>query len=94
MTSNRYSTALLVKCFMFFIASFQLAVTAGHGAGEGVEKPPEMEFEAVDRPSPDVDFTVTAHDFGTVVQNQELPHTFSFRNTGDDTLRIKNVRAT
>ena len=94
MTRNRHSAALLVKCLIFFFISFQLATPTGCAAGEEAEKPATMEIKLIDRPAPDIEFAETVHDFGTVVQNQELLHTFPFRNTGDDTLRIKNVRAT
>ncbi|OQY29830.1 MAG: hypothetical protein B6244_02405 [Candidatus Cloacimonetes bacterium 4572_55] len=33
------------------------------------------------------------HDFGTISQGETVVHAFPFRNPGDDTLRILNVKA-
>ena len=43
-------------------------------------------------PPPQIDFTETEFDFGELNQNMEVTHIFKFRNTGMDTLVIKNVR--
>lgn len=40
-----------------------------------------------------IEFDETEFDFGELNQNYEASHIFKFKNTGDDTLIIKNVRA-
>lgn len=34
-----------------------------------------------------------SYDFGTVSQGESVEHAFAFKNAGDDTLRILNVKA-
>jgi hypothetical protein len=41
-----------------------------------------------------IQFDSEKHDFGKVKQGKVLTHTFKFKNAGDDTLVIKNVRTT
>ncbi len=40
-----------------------------------------------------INFQETKHDFGKVVQGVELVYEYKFKNDGEDTLVIKNVRA-
>ncbi|MBI4723219.1 MAG: DUF1573 domain-containing protein [Candidatus Stahlbacteria bacterium] len=42
---------------------------------------------------PQIELTETEFDFGEVNQNMELTHTFKFKNTGAETLVVKNIRA-
>jgi len=42
---------------------------------------------------PKITFTETNHDFGKVEKGVELAYEFRFKNEGEDTLVIKNVRA-
>ncbi|MCP4136934.1 MAG: DUF1573 domain-containing protein [bacterium] len=44
--------------------------------------------------SPTIKFESPKHDFGVVKQNQKLKHIFTFKNTGQKTLKIEKVKAT
>lgn len=44
--------------------------------------------------TPAIVFDESAHDFGDQPQNAALKHTFTFKNTGDATLKIEKVRTT
>ncbi len=43
--------------------------------------------------APEIQFNEIVHNFGEVYQQETLKHTFTFRNIGPGTLRIKKVKA-
>jgi hypothetical protein len=43
--------------------------------------------------SPQIHFDHITFDFGRVIQGQKVSHVFEFKNIGDETLNIKNVKA-
>ncbi len=43
--------------------------------------------------APKIQFDEKQHDFGKHPQNAKLKHTFTFKNTGEDTLFIEKVKA-
>ena len=49
--------------------------------------------QAADTQAPKIQFSETAHDFGKSMPNQELKHSFTFKNTGKATLIIEDVKA-
>jgi len=44
--------------------------------------------------NPHIVFEETEHDFGTLGKQQTVKHTFVFKNEGDDTLVIENIKTT
>lgn len=44
-------------------------------------------------PSPQIEFEDTEVHLGLVKEGDKVTHTYTFRNTGGDTLRIEKVRA-
>jgi hypothetical protein len=54
-------------------------------AGQSPEQP---------QPQPRIEFGQTSFDFGAIYQNDEVIHVFAFRNTGNATLEIENVKST
>ena len=44
-------------------------------------------------PSPRIEFTEAAFDFGTMYQNEEVTHLFTFRNVGKALLKIGKVKS-
>lgn len=53
-----------------------------------------QEQAAAPQGGPRIVFEETSHDFGTVGQSQSVKHVFKFKNAGDATLVISNVRTT
>jgi hypothetical protein len=45
------------------------------------------------KPAPQIKFAEEEYDFGTAEEGALLKHVFKFKNTGNDTLRIKQVKA-
>ena len=43
--------------------------------------------------APKIQFAETSHDFGKSAPNQELKHSFTFKNTGAGVLNIQDVKA-
>jgi len=43
--------------------------------------------------APQIQFDHITFDFGRVIQGQKVSHVFEFKNIGDETLNIKNVKA-
>ncbi len=43
--------------------------------------------------TPAISFSTTSHDFGNVIEGEMATYTFEFTNTGTDTIRLTNVRA-
>lgn len=41
---------------------------------------------------PKIKFVETSYDFGTVLQGAQVKHSFEFKNVGNDTLRIEQVK--
>jgi hypothetical protein len=41
---------------------------------------------------PKIEFTETKFDLGEMYQNQEASHVFKFKNAGNETLKIDNVK--
>jgi hypothetical protein len=48
---------------------------------------------AADTDAPKIQFSEMSHDFGKSEPNQELKHSFSFKNTGKAVLIIQDVKA-
>jgi len=48
---------------------------------------------AVPGKAPKIQFAEQSHDFGEIMQNSALKHTFTFKNIGEDVLKIENVKA-
>ncbi|MBN1878706.1 DUF1573 domain-containing protein [bacterium] len=46
-----------------------------------------------DGKNPKIVFAETQHDFGKQISGPDLKHVFNFRNTGEGTLIIENVKA-
>jgi len=46
-----------------------------------------------DEPSPRIEFAETTFDFGTMYQNEEVTHLFTFRNVGSALLKIGKVKS-
>ncbi len=49
--------------------------------------------QAADTEAPKIQFSEIAHDFGKSAPNQELKHSFTFKNTGKAMLIIQDVKA-
>ena len=49
--------------------------------------------QAADTEAPKIQFSETSHDFGNSAPNQELKHSFTFKNTGKAMLLIQDVKA-
>jgi len=43
--------------------------------------------------APKIQFAEQSHSFGEVMQNSALKNTFTFKNIGDDVLKIEHVKA-
>ncbi|MBI4830462.1 MAG: DUF1573 domain-containing protein [Candidatus Lindowbacteria bacterium] len=72
------------------IAAFLL--TASSAAEELAPSPPPT--VQAGGPSPRIVFDATEHDFGSLTAGQVVKHTFRFRNEGDATLIIGEVKST
>jgi hypothetical protein len=66
------------------------AVTEGEKVSPG--DTPEGQVVATG-PQPKIQFEETEYDWGSVYQNQQVPHVFKFKNVGEVDLVIENVRS-
>jgi hypothetical protein len=96
--SPRHSFILLTECvvllFVLFGCSGQEATGTSPPAIAGNAAPSESSgaAESSDR-SPRIVFDETTHDFGEQISGSDLEKTFAFRNEGDGTLIVENVKA-
>ncbi|MBN2107125.1 MAG: DUF1573 domain-containing protein [Deltaproteobacteria bacterium] len=49
--------------------------------------------QAADTPAPKIEFSEQFHNFGKSMPNQELKHSFTFKNTGSALLIIESVKS-
>ena len=93
MNSNTSISNTLRAC-LFSIISLLLFTQLVFTVENDSEEITTMNVQHITINEPDLNFEKLTHDFGNVLQNQELQHIFTFTNQGKDTLHIENVRAT
>ncbi|MCB9235944.1 MAG: DUF1573 domain-containing protein [Bacteroidia bacterium] len=54
--------------------------------------PPTQETNVSTLPPTSIAFPDMKHDFGKITEGEVVAHTFSFKNTGDNPLKIENVK--
>lgn len=83
----------------FFSFVFMVAALAGvFGIQAHVQAQDQTEGQKADVPEiktsgPRIQFEAKTHDFGKTEQKKEIKHAFTFKNVGDDVLKIEKVKA-
>ncbi|UCE17720.1 MAG: DUF1573 domain-containing protein [Gemmatimonadota bacterium] len=92
--------ALVVVVIIGVAAIYFVASNAGNkvvppvAEGEKVSSGETAEGTVVATgPQPQIQFEEMVYDWGTVYQNQKVPHVFKFKNVGEVDLVIENVRS-
>lgn len=80
---------MFMKKFLFFAFSLSLFCTAA--PAQTVAPLPKQK---VVTDGPLISFAETKFDFGTIKEGEVVKHTFSFKNTGNQTLIISEVKVT
>lgn len=66
---------------------------AGNNTADITKVPPPTQNENVSSlPPTSINFPEMKHDFGQITEGEVVTHTFSFKNTGDNPLKIENVK--
>jgi hypothetical protein len=67
--------------------------TDGNNTVDVTKVPPPTQNEAISSlPPTAVEFPVMKHDFGKITEGEVVMHTFTFKNTGSNPLKIENVK--
>lgn len=65
----------------------------GNNTADITKVPPPTQTENVSTlPPTSISFPEMKHDFGKITEGEVVAHTFSFKNTGDNPLKIENVK--
>lgn len=78
------------KVFLLVAVMFSAFTVQVHAQETTSE--PEVKVEVVNGPV--ITFEETEKDFGEITQGTKVEHTFKFKNTGTEVLKISNVAAT
>lgn len=54
--------------------------------------PPTQDNNVSSLPPSAIDFPSMKHDFGKITEGEVVAHTFTFKNTGDNPLKVENVK--
>lgn len=77
---------------LFLMLSFAfLAVSCTSSTGADTEERRTSYAEFIDDPT-EISFEKMEHDFGTAKEGDQVRHTYKFKNTGDKTLILINVK--
>ncbi len=74
------------RLFVFLFAFFVLSINSNLAAQDSTSV-------AKKSPQAIISFAQTLHDFGSVQEDTTLSYRFSFRNSGNDTLRIYRLKS-
>lgn len=85
---------IVALAFFFFAFVAFLFTAAWAEQGSAPSSPTASATAQPNGPSPRIVFNELEHDFGTLGAKQTAKHTFKFRNEGDSTLVIIEVKAT
>jgi hypothetical protein len=87
----------MMKKLLFAIFTMVLLVSCGDDEGKintGLVNNPASATEGANTKEPKIEFAVVEHDFGKMIQGEQVSFTFKFKNTGNAPLIITAVEKT
>lgn len=79
---------------LLFLPLVSLCCCSGQNDSSDPEVPEDMEIAQVADNQPDIQFDTLFHDFGTIIEGEQVVCYFRYENTGSADLIIKSVEAT
>lgn len=76
---------------MFFITLLLVCACSGKTNSDGVGK--SIDTDNREKSPPEITFQEKVHAFGDLIEGEKVAYTFTFKNTGNSNLLVKDVKA-